>query len=107
MNNLQESSARNRLTELLDSQIILLDGPMGTMIQSYDLNEQDFRGERFKDWKHDLKGNNDLLNITKPEIIQNIHDEFIKVVQPSLKRIPLIQMLLQWLTMGWRIWYMS
>ena len=79
MSNLQESSARNRLTELLDSQIVLLDGPMGTMIQSYDLNEQDFRGERFKDWKHDLKGNNDLLNITKPEIIQNIHDEFIKV----------------------------
>ena len=52
---------------------------MGTMIQSYDLNEQDFRSERFKDWEHDLKGNNDLLNITKPEIIQKIHEEFIKV----------------------------
>ena len=65
MNNLKESPARKRLTKLLDSQIVLLDGPMGTMIQSYDLNEQDFKGERFKDWEHDLKGNNDLLNITK------------------------------------------
>ena len=79
MHNLQESTARKRLTELLDSEIVLLDGPMGTMIQSYDLSEQDFRGERFKDWEHDLKGNNDLLNITKPEIIQKIHEEFIKV----------------------------
>ena len=79
MNNLQESPARKKLKKLLDSEIVLLDGPMGTMIQSYDLNEQDFRGERFKDWEHDLKGNNDILNITKPEIIQNIHDEFIKV----------------------------
>ena len=66
MNNLQESPARKKLKKLLDSQIVLLDGPMGTMIQSYDLNEQDFRSERFKDWEHDLKGNNDLLNITKP-----------------------------------------
>ena len=79
MNNLKESSAKKKLTRLLDSEIVLLDGPMGTMIQSFELSELDFRGERFKDWKHDLKGNNDLLNITKPEIIQNIHDEFIKV----------------------------
>ena len=79
MNNLKESSARKKLVNLLDRKIILLDGPMGTMIQSYDLNELDYRGERFKDWKHDLKGNNDLLNITKPEIIQNIHEEFIRV----------------------------
>ena len=69
MNNLQESAARKKLKKLLDSEIVLLDGPIGTMIQSYDLSEQEFRGERFKDWEHDLKGNNDLLNITKPEII--------------------------------------
>ena len=49
MNNLQESPARKKLKKLLDSEIVLLDGPMGTMIQSYDLNEQDFRNERFKD----------------------------------------------------------
>ena len=79
MNNLQESPARKRLTKFLDSQIVLLDGPMGTMIQSFDLSEEDFRSERFKDWEHDLKGNNDLLNITKPGIIQKIHEEFIKV----------------------------
>ena len=64
MSNLQESPARKKLKKLLDSEIVLLDGPMGTMIQSYDLNEQDFRGERFKDWEHDLKGNNDLLNLS-------------------------------------------
>ena len=79
MNNLPESPARKRLSELLELQIVLLDGPMGTMIQSYDLDEEDFRGDKFKEWGFDLKGNNDLLNITKPEIIQNIHDEFIKV----------------------------
>ena len=79
MKDFPESSARKRLSELLDSQIVLLDGPMGTMIQSYDLDEEDFRGDKFKDWKFDLKGNNDLLNITRPEIIQNIHDEFIRV----------------------------
>ena len=79
MNNLPESPARKRLSELLELQIVLLDGPMGTMIQSYDLDEEDFRGDKFKDWKFDLKGNNDLLNITRPEIIQNIHDQFIRV----------------------------
>ena len=79
MKNLPESPARKRLSELLELQIVLLDGPMGTMIQSYDLDEEDFRGDKFKEWGFDLKGNNDLLNITKPEIIQNIHDEFIKV----------------------------
>ena len=72
------SSASDRLKKLLKSEIIMLDGPMGTMIQSYDLQESDYKGRKFLDWPQDLKGNNDLLNITKPEIIKKIHSEFIE-----------------------------
>ena len=56
---------------------MLLDGAMGTMIQSYGLDEDDYRGERFRDWDQDLKGNNDLLTITRPGIIQEIHQQFL------------------------------
>ena len=70
-------SSREKLDELLKSNIVLLDGPMGTMIQAYDLQESDYRGSKFIDWPQDLKGNNDLLNITKPEIIEEIHSQFI------------------------------
>ena len=55
-----------------------MDGAMGTMIQRHKLTEKDFRGERFKDHSHDLKGNNDLLNITQPEIIKNIHLAYLE-----------------------------
>ena len=71
-------SVREKLDNILKSKIVLLDGPMGTMIQAYDLQESDYRGNKFKDWPQDLKGNNDLLNITKPEIIEEIHTEFIE-----------------------------
>jgi 5-methyltetrahydrofolate--homocysteine methyltransferase len=59
------------LTKILKKRILVLDGAMGTMIQSYNLSEGDFRGNRFKDHPHDLKGNNDLLSITQPQIIKN------------------------------------
>ncbi len=62
--------------ELLN-RILVIDGAMGTMIQRYKLDEAGYRGERFKDWKSDLKGNNDLLSITKPEIIKAIHLEYL------------------------------
>ena len=71
-------STREKLTSLLDSRIILLDGAMGTMIQSYELSEEDYRGNIFSDWSSDLKGNNDLLSITQPEIISNIHKAFLE-----------------------------
>ena len=51
---------------------------MGTMIQRYNLTDADYRGERFRDWPHDLKGNNDLLSLTKPEIIQAIHKQYLE-----------------------------
>jgi len=65
------------LSKLLKERILVLDGAMGTMIQRYKLSEEDFRGERFKNHLHDLKGNNDLLSITKPEIIKEIHKAYL------------------------------
>ena len=78
MKNKTKPSALVRLKKLLESNIVLLDGAMGTMIQSYDLQESDYRGTKFLEWPQDLKGNNDLLNITKPEIIEEIHTRFIE-----------------------------
>ena len=65
------------LHERLASQILILDGAMGTMIQRRDLEEADYRGERFKDWPSDLKGNNDLLVLTRPDLIVDIHGEYL------------------------------
>lgn len=61
------------IEEILKQRILVLDGAMGTMIQRHPLTEEDFRGERFKDYPHPLKGNNDLLSITRPDIIKEIH----------------------------------
>ena len=61
-----------------DERILLLDGAMGTMIQSFGLTEDDYRGERFVDWRRDLKGNNDLLSITRPDLIREIHNGFLE-----------------------------
>ncbi|RVU00448.1 methionine synthase [Mucilaginibacter limnophilus] len=61
----------------LEKRILVIDGAMGTMIQRYQLSEADFRGERFRDHLHDLKGNNDLLNITRPDVIKAIHAEYL------------------------------
>ena len=62
----------------LDERILLLDGAMGTMIQGFRLGEDDYRGARFADWSRDLKGNNDLLSLTKPEVIRSIHSQFLE-----------------------------
>ncbi|WP_121353787.1 homocysteine S-methyltransferase family protein [Flavisolibacter nicotianae] len=65
------------IQDLLKQRILVIDGAMGTMIQRYKLTEQDYRGERFKDWPSDLKGNNDLLCLTQPQIIKAIHKEYL------------------------------
>jgi len=65
------------IEKLLQQRILILDGAMGTMIQRHKLTEADYRGERFKDWPRDLKGNNDLLVLTKPEVIKAIHREYL------------------------------
>ncbi len=67
-----------RLRQLLQERILLLDGAMGTMIQRHKLEEADYRGERFADWPSDLKGNNDLLCLTQPDIIRGIHEQYLE-----------------------------
>lgn len=66
------------IRELLKHRILVIDGAMGTMIQRYQLNEQDYRGERFADWPSDLKGNNDLLCLTQPHIVREIHGKYLE-----------------------------
>jgi 5-methyltetrahydrofolate--homocysteine methyltransferase len=66
------------IREELEQRILVIDGAMGTMIQRYTLTEEDFRGERFKNHPCDVKGNNDLLNITRPDVIKAIHLEYLK-----------------------------
>lgn len=69
---------KHALEQLAEQRVLILDGAMGTMIQRYQLNESDFRGDRFADWKSDLKGNNDLLCLTRPEIITEIHLQYLE-----------------------------
>ncbi|AXI99667.1 methionine synthase (B12-dependent) [Cyclonatronum proteinivorum] len=66
------------LKNLLRTRVLVLDGAMGTMIQKHNLEEEDFRGTRFQDWPVNLKGNNDLLSITRPDIIRGIHEAFLE-----------------------------
>ena len=68
----------SKLQEALSSRILIIDGAMGTMIQRYKLTEQDFRGERFKDHPIDLKGNSDLLSLTRPDVIRAIHTAYLE-----------------------------
>ncbi len=66
------------IREILNERILIIDGAMGTMIQRHKLEEADYRGERFKDWHTDVKGNNDLLSITQPQIIEGIHELYLE-----------------------------
>jgi 5-methyltetrahydrofolate--homocysteine methyltransferase len=74
---MKQKNKSNDLLVAIADRILLLDGAMGTMIQAERLAESDFRGERFKDWSQDLKGNNDLLSITQPQVIRRIHDVYL------------------------------
>src|SRR5271165_6270790 len=66
------------IREALKERILVIDGAMGTMIQRHKLEEKDYRGERFADWPSDLKGNNDLLCLTQPAIIEDIHRQYLE-----------------------------
>ncbi len=70
-------SAEKKLRKLLEERIVIIDGAMGTMIQRHKLEEADYRGERFKDWHKDIKGNNDVLCITQPQIVRGIHKAYL------------------------------
>src|SRR5690348_6577580 len=67
-----------RLKRLLDERIVLLDGAMGTMVQQHRLDERGYRGERFRDHGRDLKGNNDILTLTRPDVISGIHRAYLE-----------------------------
>jgi 5-methyltetrahydrofolate--homocysteine methyltransferase len=67
----------NALPEILKNRIMILDGAMGTMVQRFKLSEAQFRGERFKDFHKDIKGNNELLSLTRPDIVQDIHEGYL------------------------------
>ena len=67
-----------KITKLLEQRILFLDGAMGTMIQRHKLGEADYRGERFSNWPSDLKGNNDLLALSRPQIIADIHRQYLE-----------------------------
>ncbi|MEQ6340203.1 MAG: methionine synthase [Gammaproteobacteria bacterium] len=73
-----KNNCTTTLEQLLKQRILILDGAMGTMIQTYKLDEKDYRGTRFADFAHDLKGNNDLLTLTQPHIIRAIHTAYLE-----------------------------
>ena len=73
----RQTSRSGAFLELLQQRLVILDGAMGTMIQQHRLGEAEFRGERFREWGSDLKGNNDLLTLTQPQIIASIHREYL------------------------------
>ena len=66
----------SNIHDILNERILVLDGAMGTMLQRYNFSEEDFRGERFKDFPHPLKGNNDLLSLTQPEAVKEVHRQY-------------------------------
>lgn len=68
----------NNIIEAIKHKILILDGAMGTMLQRYNFSEEDFRGERFKDYPSSLKGNNDLLSLTQPKAIADIHRQYFE-----------------------------
>ena len=66
------------INKILQERVLVLDGAMGTMLQRYKFTEEDFRGERFKEWPHPLQGNNDLLSLTQPEAIATVHAKYFE-----------------------------
>ena len=72
----KKADVTTRLEACLKERILIIDGAMGTMIQGYKLGEADYRGERFADWHTDIKGNNDLLVLSRPAVIREIHDQY-------------------------------
>jgi len=67
-----------KIKDIFKKKILIIDGAMGTMVQSYKLNESDFRGDRFKNHSDDLKGNNEILSLTRPDVISAIHRSYLE-----------------------------
>ena len=92
------------LRTLLNRRILILDGAMGTMIQTYKLSEAQFRGERFKDWPSDVRGNNDLLSLTQPQIIDEITGSIWKPARTSSRPTPSTRTHRPWPITAWKNW---
>ena len=85
---MMEKNSSKYLLKKLDEEIVLLDGAMGTMIQQHKLEEKDFRNEALADHPNPLQGNNDLLSITRPEMIEQIHTDYLEAGARILEPIP-------------------
>ena len=82
---------KKTISQVVSERILILDGAMGTMIQQYNLKEEDFRGERFAHIPGQLKGIMNLLCLTRPDVIQDIHRKYLEVVRISSRPIHLVQ----------------
>ena len=91
----------------LQEKILVLDGAMGTMLQAYKFEEEDFRGERFKDHPSPLKGNNDLLSLTQPEAIKAVHREYFEVGADIVETNTFSSTSIGMAIMPWKIWFMN
>ncbi len=91
------------ISEILKERILVLDGAMGTMIQRYKFSEEDYRGNRFKDYEYPLQGNNDLLSLTQPDAIHEIHESFLDVGVDIIETNTFHLLQLQWLIIIWKI----
>lgn len=87
---------KKTISQIVSERILILDGAMGTMIQQYNLKEEDFRGERFAHIPGQLKGNNDLLCLTRPDVIQDIHRKYLEAVRILSRPIHSVLQLSQW-----------
>ena len=102
-NNNQPANRIAQLEQLLRERIVIIDGAMGTMIQTYKLDEAAFRGERFKDSAKDLKGNNDVLNITRPQVIEEIHRKYLEAGADIIETNTFNSRRFRWRTIRWRL----
>ena len=92
----------SKIKDLLKEKILVIDGAMGTMIQRHHLTEEDYRGERFANWHCDVKGNNDLLCITQPRIIIDIHKQYLAAGGILLKPILFLLSVFPWRITRWK-----
>ena len=95
------------IKELLKRRVLILDGAMGTMIQSYGLDEAGYRGDRFRNVDSDLKGNNDILSLTQPEIVKEIHDSFLRAGADIVRRTHSTELRFRRLITLWNLLYMN
>ena len=95
------------LLRLLRERLVILDGAMGTMIQTYRLTEEGYRGERFKNWPRDVQGNNDLLNLTQPNVIKAIHRQYLDAGADIIETNTFNARPFPWLITAWSRWLMN